>query len=171
MRLLLAVLTVALAAVAFCQQGGGSIPPSPHQPMNAEGGCVTCHSMYAGQVNPHGFLFPIIEICMNESCHTTAKIGRSHPVGIDVTKSRMIEGVPETFPLEDDTISCGSCHNPHGDWLTGTPYYPRQEPKVYLLESVGGETREVPYYTTYFLRIPGDPEEGFTVLCNSCHPR
>ena len=76
-----------------------------------------------------------------------------------------------TSPSRRRQSSCGSCHQPHGEWLSPSRCYPKQEPKVYLLETVNGEVRGTPYYTTYFLRVPGDPLEGFVPLCNSCHPR
>jgi hypothetical protein len=171
-RFLVAVLMLVLAAVAVCQQGSDSLLRDPHQSMNADGGCESCHSSYEGELEPHVFVLPIIDTCMSESCHTAAKIGRSHPVGIDVRRSRSVEAVPENLPLEEEVmISCGSCHQPHSAWLSGSRGYPNQEPELFLVETRNGEEIQIPYYKTYFLRVPGDPEEGFTALCNSCHPR
>ena len=144
---------------------------NPHQPLYIAGGCASCHDTYLGETDPHVFVLPIIEICLRESCHTAEKIGRSHPVGVDARKSRVIEGVPESLPLEDDLISCGSCHEPHGEWLAAARCYPSQQPAFFLAENVAGERRETPYYKTYYLRVPGDPIEGFTALCISCHAK
>jgi hypothetical protein len=173
-KVLVALLTLALAAAALCQEDlmVTSLPESPHQSLYIEGMCTVCHSSNReGAMEPHVFVLPISEICLRESCHTVEKIGRSHPVGVDARKSRVVEDVPESFPLEEDMISCGSCHEPHGAWLAATQCYPKQQPAVFLAENVAGETRETPYYMTYYLRVPGDPIEGFTALCNSCHPR
>lgn len=171
MKVLVAVLTIALAAVALCQEDVvSSLPESPHQSLYIEGMCTVCHSTYGGEIEPHVFVLPIIEICMRESCHTAEKIGRSHPVGVNARHSRSVEEVPENLPLEnDDMISCGSCHQPHGEWLAATKCYQEQKPMVVLAGNAGGE--ETPYYKTYYLRVPGDPNEGFIGLCNSCHPR
>ena len=173
MRVLVALLTLALAVAALCQEGAkvSSLPENPHRPLFIAGGCTGCHETYLGETDPHEFVLPVIEICLRESCHTVEKIGRSHPVGVDAKKSRVIEDVPACFPLEDDRISCGSCHEPHGEWLVATRCYPSQQPVFFLVENVVGEKRETPYYKTYFLRVPGDPIEGFTALCNSCHLR
>lgn len=174
MRTLVVLLTLALAAVAICQEGPlmfTSLPENPHRSMHVEGECLACHGSYLGEVDPHVFLFPIGEMCLKESCHTSNKLGRSHPVGIDATRSPMVEQVPENIPLEDDMVSCGSCHRPHGEWLSTQKCYPKQEAKGFLVETVNGEERLTPYFTTYYLRVPGDPAEGFTTLCNSCHSR
>jgi hypothetical protein len=172
-RVFVALLILALAAVALCQEGSvvTSLPENPHRPLYVAGGCMSCHDTYLGETDPHVFVLPIIEICLRETCHTAEKIGRSHPVGVDAGKSRVIEAVPESLPLEDDLISCGSCHHPHGEWLATTRCYPSQQPALFLAEDVAGEKRETPYYKTFYLRVPGDPIEGFTALCNSCHSR
>ena len=174
MRVLVALLTLALAAAALCQEARKvrSLPESPHQSLYIEGMCTVCHSTDKGKLQLHAFVFPVIEICLRESCHAAEKIGRSHPVGVDARKSEVVEEVPESLPLEnDDLISCGSCHEPHGAWLSGTQCYPKQQPTVFLVENVDGKERETPYYQTYYLRVPGDPIEGFTALCSSCHSR
>ena len=173
MRVFIALLTLALAVAALCQEGEivTSLPQSAHQSLSIAGGCTSCHATYLGETDPHVFVLPIVEICLRESCHTAEKIGRSHPVGVDARKSQVIEEVPESLPLEDDLISCGSCHHPHGEWLAATRCYPSQQPAFFLVENVAGEKRETPYYKTYYLRVPGDPIEGFTALCNSCHSR
>lgn len=174
MRLLVVVLTLALAAAAICQEDikVTSLPESPHTSFFVAGECVSCHDTYLGEPDPHVFVLPIAEICLREGCHTAQKIGRSHPVGVDVGRSQTIEAVPESLPLEgEQKISCGSCHQPHGEWLSAARCYPQQPAKVFLVENAGGEVRETPYFSTFFLRVVGDPGEGFAALCNSCHPR
>ena len=94
MKVLVAVLTIALAAVALCQDGSvvSSLPGSPHESLYIEGMCAVCHSSdREGAMEPHAFVLPIIEICMREACHTAEKIGRSHPVGVDVSMSDVVE--------------------------------------------------------------------------------
>jgi hypothetical protein len=157
LKIFVAVLTLALAAAALCQVdvGVNSLPENPHQSVYIDGMCTVCHGRNdEGQMEPHVFVLPIIEICLRESCHTAAKIGRSHPVGVNARRSSSVEEVPESLPLE-----------------TATRCYPVQTPELLLTETVAGEEREIPYYKTYYLRVPGDPDEGFTALCNSCHPR
>ena len=175
MRVFVALLTLALAVAAFCQEGAlvSSLPENPHRPLYTAGGCLSCHDTYLGEPDPHVFVLPISEICLRESCHTAENIGRSHPVGVDARKSEVVEKVPEFLPLENGTMtSCGSCHHPHAEeWLSATRCYPSQEPAFFLVEIVAGEKRETPYFKTYYLRVPGDPIEGFTALCKSCHPR
>jgi hypothetical protein len=173
-RLLVVVLTLALAAAAICQEETlmfTTLPENPHRSFHVEGECLACHDTYAGAMDPHEFVLPVSEMCLRESCHTAAKLGRSHPVGVDVRASKSIEAVPENIPLEDNMVSCGSCHQPHGEWLSVNRCYNTQEAKGFLVTTAGGEERLTPYFKTYYLRIPGDPEEGFTALCNSCHPR
>lgn len=173
MRFLAVVLTLAFATPALCQEIASvtTLPESPHRSLQTQGMCVTCHDLYLGVPDPHKFVTPITGMCLRESCHSAQNIGRSHPVGIVLKSSQQIQDIPESLPLEEGMISCGSCHEPHGQWLSATPCYPNQPPTVYLSEQVGGEKRETPYFTTYFLRVLGDQTQGFAALCNSCHKR
>lgn len=173
MRLLAVLMTLALATPAICQEIASvtTLPESPHRYMTIQGECVTCHDLYLGVPDPHKFVVPITGMCLRESCHSPQNIGRSHPVGVNLKSSLQIEAIPESLPLEDGMISCGSCHEPHGQWLSATPCYFNQPPAVYLAEMVGDENRETPYFSTYFLRVIGNQLEGFAALCNSCHKR
>jgi hypothetical protein len=174
MRFLVVVMALAFAAEAICQEETlmfTTMPENPHRSLHVEGECLACHGTYLKEVDPHEFIIPITEMCLRESCHTVGSLGRSHPVGIDARRSEAIKAVPEHIPLQDGLVSCGSCHQPHGEWLSISRCYKKQEAKGFLVETVGGEERLTPYFKTYYLRVPGDPDEGFTELCNSCHPR
>lgn len=162
------LLVLAAAKPAICQESVTVLPESPHRSL---GECGFCHDLYLGETDPHEFIVPISAICLREPCHTPQNIGRSHPVDISIKESSLIESVPANLPLDDGSISCGSCHQPHGEWLSTSPCFPRQLPKFYLAEQVGEEVRETAYYSTFFLRVVGHPTEGFTALCNSCHPK
>ena len=174
MRLLVVVLALAFAVAALSQVGPlmfTTLPENPHRSLYVAGECAVCHDSYLGEIDPHEFVIPVGDTCLRESCHTAEHLGRSHPVGVEVRRSQSVAAVPEHLPLEDGMISCGSCHQPHGEWLSTGKCYPQQPPKGFLVEMIAGEERLTPYYSTYYLRVPGDPGEGFTMLCNSCHPR
>jgi hypothetical protein len=167
-RGLLAVLAVALAGAGLLAQEPG-LPPNPHEPLNSAAACPGCHSYWKNplgklEIMPGEFVGSIPEKCW--VCHPQERLGRSHPIDVDPAESDPVVEVPEEIPLESGRVSCGSCHVPHGEQLSTARSFPKQEPFVTLGE---GET-EIHYYKTYFLRIPGDPVQGFTPLCHSCHP-
>lgn len=155
----LLIMTVAMAKTVV---GGPDLPPNPHQGMNEEGSCSGCHSYYRDEIEPHEFIIDISENCME--CHSSEKLGRSHPVGVRPADSRLEIEIPEELPLVNEEVTCGTCHQPHGDWLSRNMAGPRQEPEIWVME----EEEEIPYYKTYYLRF-SDPEEGFSSLCQMCH--
>jgi hypothetical protein len=167
-RGVVAVLAATLVAAGLFAQNT-QLPSNPHGPLSQADACPSCHIYWTkedGQKElvPDEFIVSIPEMCW--VCHPQEKLGRSHPIGVDPLDSRPVVVVPEEIPLESGRVSCGSCHVPHGEYLSTTRIYPQQEPLVILGE---GEN-EIRYYKTLFLRIPGDPEEGFTPLCRACHP-
>lgn len=170
-RVLVAIAILALGVVAISQQEVTSLPPNPHASLSVKGQCGLCHATYLDTLEPHEFVVSISEICLQESCHTTDKLGRSHPVGVEVKRSRVVTSVPESLPLEDGRISCGSCHQPHAEWLSVTPCYLAQPPVLTLVTTESGAVVEKPHYRSYYLRVAGSPDEGYLPLCISCHPR
>jgi ferredoxin len=159
---------VALAAAALFA-ADPRLPENPHAPLGRSGGCPECHAYTKlGEMLPHEFVVSIPEKCW--VCHLQESLGRSHPIGVDPRSSSLKIEVPEEIPLENDCVSCGSCHTPHGEWLSLRRSYRDQEAFFTIIEGEGKNKIEIPYYKTYYLRVPGDPEEGFTPLCqNTCH--
>ena len=150
----------AIVAVAAASALLADTPPpssDPHAPLNEADACAGCHRESGESVEPHEFVVSIVEAC--SGCHDLEKLARSHPVGVDPRRSRPRVDVPRQLPLEDGRLSCGSCHQPHAPWLSATRSYPDQP------AAGDGELR----YRTYYLRVPGDPEEGFAPLCKACH--
>ena len=160
----------ALVAGALAIAGSvGEFPDDPHDFMEEEGKCGDCHTYWEGKLEPHMFSILIHEKC--RECHS--HLGRSHPININPDSSDLDLEVPEELPLAymdeigDDVVSCGTCHNPHGEWLSSARAYSKQTAE--FVDTADGE--EISYFKTYYLRIPGDPEEGFVHLCIACHSR
>ena len=167
-RGLIAGLAVALAAAGLFAQET-ELPPYPHEPLGRAEGCADCHHYWINkqgqrELVPGEFVASVPEKCW--VCHPQEALGRSHPIGVDPTQCEPVIAVPAGIPLENGLVSCGSCHVPHGEYLSTNIRFPGQLPFVTLGE---GEN-EINYYKTFFLRIPGDPAEGFTPLCHACHP-
>jgi hypothetical protein len=167
-RGVVAVLVAAFSAAALFAQET-ELPPNPHEPLNQEDACPSCHLYWTNkegqkELVPGEFVASVPEMCW--MCHPQEKLGRSHPVGVDPRESDPIVEVPEGIPLENGLVSCGSCHVPHGEYLARTRCFEKQQPLVVIGE---GETA-IKYFKTFYLRIPGDPAEGFNPLCQACHP-
>ena len=175
MRVPAAALTLAVVVVvvAVCrgQMEVTTLPPNPHGPISIEGECLACHGTYRKELDPHAYVIPVDEMCLRESCHVPDRLGRSHPRNVEVKKSNIVGKVPESVPLEDGKISCGSCHKPHNDWLSTSQCYPNQKAELLLVSVVNRKQIETPYYRSYFLRVVGTAEEGFEALCKTCHPK
>ena len=138
------------------------LPPNPHQFLNVETTCADCHNYYNGSLEPHEFVVEIPEKCWE--CHSKEKLGRSHPIGVDPSRTPHTVEVPEEIPLENGLVSCGSCHNPHRDYLSKITSY-KEQPAKFI--QVDGRT-EIPWYKTLYLR-KSDPIKGFEPLCVACH--
>lgn len=70
-------------------------------PLIKEGKCKSCHSTYDEAVHQEA-VRPVLETC--QECHSSEKLGRSHPVGGGVID-----------PQTGDSMTCVSaCHTPHG---------------------------------------------------------
>lgn len=156
--------TLLLVALALTPAPADSPPPpDPHQAMNEAGRCDECHTYYGETLEPHEFFVAIPEKCLE--CHSPSKLGRSHPIGVDPSDAPAgaIE-VPEELPLEGGKVSCGSCHNPHLDYLSETKAFEKQTSTF----TKKGERSGIPMYKTYYLRM-SDPAKGFEPLCMACH--
>jgi hypothetical protein len=163
--LILCALGAAAVAVAAVQSGTEP-PANPHLFLENEDLCVSCHTYFEGQLEPHMFSVMVHEKCI--VCHT--KLGRSHPINVNPQDSYLRISDTDPLPLAyieelgDDVVSCGSCHNPHGEWLSTAKAYMKQQPYFILVSSEA----ETLYYKTYYLRI-SDPVKGFMPLCQVCH--
>lgn len=165
----LAVLGLATAAVSQQQLWVTALPPDPHASIYIQGQCTVCHATYLKEVEPHEFVVSISDNCRQEECHPSGRRGRSHPLGAEYKRSKLVGPPPAGLPLENGRLSCGTCHQPHAAGLSMTPCRPDQEPSLILVQTVEGKRREVPYYKSYYLRVTGLPKDGFLPLCNSCH--
>ena len=157
------LLGLLLVALALTQAPADPrLPPNPHQPMNEKAACAGCHAYHKNAIEPHSFVVPIPEKCLE--CHSAEKLGRSHPIGVDPSRSPEHMEVPEYLPLEDGMVSCGTCHNPHMAHLSRTKAYLSQA--VAFVQKEG--RAEVSWYKTLFL-WKSDPIKGFEPLCIACH--
>lgn len=134
--------------------------PNPHSVINNEVPCLDCHDSYRDEVDEHEFIVGVSEIC--EDCHDFTRLGRSHPYDVSVADSAMEDiEVPDSLPLVGDSMTCGSCHDPHMAYLSTVRSFRGQ----YAEEDFRDD-----YYQTYFARL-SDPEDGWDPLCVACHPK
>ena len=126
---------------------------NPHAFMADPARCLHCHD--AKPIRPGGaFTRDIVSLC--QECHSMDH-RMSHPVDI-----RPQERVIPELPLDaEGTITCTTCHDPHSNPSTATPYVNRG-----ILERLSRKFSSQSY-STYFLRMPN--YEG--QLCLSCHER
>lgn len=163
------VAAAAVCVVAVLLAQVNQPPPNPHATLGQPDACPECHKYWTdgqgqSELVPGEFVVSIPEMCW--VCHPQERLGRSHPIGVDPLDSRPVIEIPEGIPLEDGCVSCGSCHVPHGEYLALAKCSPDQAPFL----TVGEGEDAIRYYKTYFLRIAGDPQAGFTPLCQACHP-
>ena len=118
------------------------------------------------KIMPHEFVRPITGMCMTDECHTDYELGNSHAVDISPYERYPDMKVPKEYPLYWDTdkykelITCGTCHNPHLDWL-----YPEPLQKIHKpVKRIKGKK----YYSTFFVRVRS-LEHGLFTLCKGCH--
>ena len=124
---------------------------NPHVFMEDPSRCLHCHD--SKPVQPGGlFIKDIVSLC--KDCHLMAH-RMSHPVDI-----RPQEGVHPELPLDHEgTITCSTCHDPHSEPSSATPYAKRG-----VVERLKGMFSSAGY-PTYFLRISNTEGQ----LCLSCH--
>ncbi len=158
-----AVLAIALTGTVLWS--GIDTLKDPHAALSDSRRCGLCHEIGDdGTVAPDGFPEPIIDQCY--SCHPPEKIGRSHPVNVDLKRNRRFPDmdVPEVLMVGwgwEYVLTCVTCHTVHGDWKSTIKSSPGEKPL-----NPGGDPL---YYRTYYLRIPGDPKLGWAPLCDACH--
>lgn len=100
------------------------------------------------------FVDSIVALCV--TCHEGAHLREEHPLEI-----RPEFEVPGDLHLDNSyTITCATCHDPHGPHEAERPYAPPGF-AGYVSSLVGGQTA----YPTHLLRRPNSSGE----LCLSCH--
>lgn len=149
---------------------GGAAPDGPHAYMEDQARCGGCHRVERdGEdwiLDPHIFVVNVNEVC--RVCHPPQQMGRSHAVGMNPLRTTKVRKLPPQLPLQlrdgerAETMTCGTCHNPHLPRHSRQKLFPPQP-------AAPGRPGE---YLTYYLRIrSADPRDGFTALCRSCHPK
>lgn len=145
--------------IAFAWSRLDASTANPHAFMNDPARCVECHlETRPTSGRPYAtmnFRKDIYSLCA--SCH---KLPVAHPVDIAPGRGRGKE-----LPLDaDGSMTCITCHNPHGQALSDRPYTGRtlyEKARDTFFPSLPGKFR------TYFLRIPTTAGE----LCKYCHAR
>lgn len=138
----------------------------PHLPMLNRENCLRCHDTDGeGQVNGEEFVDAIIGFC--HDCHPPDKMGRSHPVNVDLKRTFRFPDmdVPDELSVGgqwDDLLTCATCHRIHGPWKSRVKAYSTQKPLL-------NQDASSHFYSTFYLRIPGDPKSGWANLCDACH--
>ncbi len=159
-----------LAAAAFASRPGVPETDAAHDFMADESRCAECHRVVKeGKdwvLDPHIFTGSVVDACRR--CHPATSMGRSHPVGVDPTRSRPRIYVPPELPLQwsdearGEVMTCGTCHDPHLPRFDRRKLHGRQKP----------HPRGKGQYLTYFLRLRGEEaRDGYTKLCHACHPK
>jgi hypothetical protein len=141
---------VTLLVLVVIPQAGHAFS-NPHAFMDDKGRCEECH--ISTPVKPGGlFIKDVVSIC--RECHFDTH-GMSHPVDIR----------PETggsIPLALDhegTMTCATCHDPHMDPYSATPYVRKG-----IIDKLKGMFSQSGY-RTYYLRRPNTEGQ----LCLLCH--
>lgn len=152
-----AALLTLLAAGALAGPAAGR--ENPHSFMSDPARCLDCHET-APQRGVDDYLSvsfkdTIVSLCA--TCHPGEHLREEHPVEI-----RPGSAVPEDLHLDSAyTITCATCHDPHGPHEAGRPHTP-QTFWDRALALVGRER----VYRTRFLRRANTAGE----LCLACHP-
>ncbi len=150
----------------FGEENGRRFDPgyNPHEFVNDRDLCTRCHYVNRnGVMEEDVFSTNLADFC--HECHPPEDLGRSHPIGIDPTEVYWRLRLPDDFYLDyDHKMTCITCHESHGKYLSTEKMFPFQEPVNPDAKKYG----EPYYYKTYFVRR-SDPEKGYAVLCNECH--
>lgn len=150
----LTLFLIALAAGATPAAGG----VNPHAFMNDPARCQDCHQKtpVRGKDDYTALIFKegIVSLC--SGCHKGEHYREEHPLEL-----RPEAAVPEDLHLDNSyTITCATCHNPHGAFEADRPYVPRRF-REKALDLLHRRKR----FPTYYLRRPNAAGE----LCLACH--
>jgi len=161
---------VAAAAVAAAVAGTALLPAwsgeppgdDPHGHFRKTEACLHCHLAVDGKPDPDRFDPDADRFCLD--CHRSEELGRSHPRNVRPKEKYRTRKIPEEYRLDvDGRILCLTCHRGHGTFRSTVRAFRRQKPEE------GASPGGPPRYRTFYLR-KSDPEKGFLVLCNGCHP-
>lgn len=135
----------------------------PHAHFQKPEFCEQCHLLAGGKPDPDRFRRDADAFCLG--CHRIEELGRSHPRNVRPGDKHWKMAVPAEYRLDEGgRIFCLSCHKGHGEFLSTVKAFPSQKPERSV--SAAGGTKQ---YRTFYVRR-SDPEKGFEVLCNGCHP-
>lgn len=96
----------------------------------------------------------VVSLCLE--CHREKELSALHPVDI-----RPGTQVPPDLPLDEQgTITCATCHDPHGTFEADEPYVAESLSRR-LVSLFTGRRK----YRTFYLRRPNDKGQ----LCLTCH--
>lgn len=153
------------AALLLALLAGAGGPPAagarenPHAFMSDPAKCPDCHETTPQRGSDDHlsvtFKDTIVNLC--SACHLEERHREEHPVEI-----RPEGAVPADLHLDSAyTVTCATCHDPHGPHEADRPYLP-QDARERLLSLVRRGQR----FPTRFLRRPTPAGE----LCTACHP-
>ncbi|GAB4265624.1 MAG: hypothetical protein Kow0092_18090 [Deferrisomatales bacterium] len=149
---------LALGALLAAGPVGAGAGDGPHGAWTREGDCERCHlaTPDPGAAATAGLRKDVVGLCLE--CHRDKDLSALHPVDI-----RPGAQVPDDLPLDDHgTITCATCHDPHGPYEADEPYV-AQALSRRLLSLLTGRRR----YRTFYLRRRNDEGQ----LCLACHDR
>jgi len=132
--------------------------PNPHAFMEDPSRCTDCHkdTPVRGEDDYRTVTFSDTIVSLCSGCHEDAHYRDEHPLEI-----RPEIEVPEEFHLDSYyTMTCATCHDPHGRYESEERFVP---PGFFGL--VGSVLERRRLFPTYFLRRPNTRGE----LCLSCH--
>ncbi len=151
------VLLLLAGAVGGARPGFGA--EGGHAFLNDRKECQRCHVEVPRRGAPAGslrFHKDLVSLCLG--CHTDKDLSTLHPVDI-----RPGFRVPRDLPLDEHgTITCSTCHDPHGAPVAPVPYVAETLGKRLL--SVVTRKKE---HKTFYLRRRNDQGQ----LCLGCHDR
>jgi predicted CXXCH cytochrome family protein len=148
------VLPALAALLLLCSP---ALAKGPHERLSDPEYCKECHVTEEGSDapgKPAALNADVISLCLK--CHDRKMVFGTHPVEI-----RPEMKLPEGIHLsEEGTMTCATCHDPHMESESETPYV--AESFFLRLRNLftPGKT-----HRTYFLRLPNDEGQ----LCKLCH--
>ncbi len=153
------VAAVALAAALAWSPGALGAGEDPHGFLREGKQCQRCHVGVPKRGAPRRtlqFQKDLVSLCLD--CHWEKDVSALHPVDI-----RPGFRVPADLPLDDQgTITCVTCHDPHGSYEGEVPYVAESLSRR-ILSLLTGRSK----YRTFYLRHPNDSGQ----LCLGCHDR